>query len=309
MASFRYVEQRLLRSEILTLQSAFLFLMKFLVVPAMTLGLLLALLFTAQTHISGQDNAHGMEPCVNESGSSEFEICRWNTAGGGRPVYLIGDSNANHYRTGLNLASRELNSPLITSVRDSCPPLQEIWSTDLFPEGCALNNKLMFGFLSQSEPGVVVMGMSVEGWVQGPNDQRETGALASLQSSIGSLHKAGHRVVVVAPLAPWPDDARVGPAYCGVPFLLSKNCQASFSIAESNPRYLALIDDLKALVRATGATWLDPRPNICSEGICHSRHPNGDWIWEDRSHITPLTSSALAPSLLSSLRDQDLRVD
>jgi hypothetical protein len=63
--------------------------------------------------------------CVyNERNRDDISLtqddCRL-TGGNGRPVYLIGDSNAAHHSNGLLLASQRLGRPLFVRYAGSCP--------------------------------------------------------------------------------------------------------------------------------------------------------------------------------------------
>ena len=309
MLSYRFIEKKQLRLDLSRIRMATIFCLKFVMTPTLVAGVMLFATSTAQSAVDQPNATSAIEPCVNLSQSSLFEVCKWNASETSAPtVWLIGDSNANHYRTGLYSAALQTGTVLGVSVRNSCPPLSPLPAGISFPDGCELNNELLFDYLAQEEPGLIVMGMSVSGWLDDSNVDRHGRVLESLTESILKLQQAGHHVAVISPLPPWPETSPVGPAYCGVPFLLQENCVAYLALGDANPAYEPLVVSLRKKAASSDVTWIDVRDTICPQRMCLSREPDGAWIWIDRSHLSRLASERLAPIFSDFLNEANSRM-
>ena len=296
MLSYRFIEKKQLRLDLSEIRWAKFFWLKFVLVPILVAGAMLFATSVAQRAVDQPNTSVLMEPCINLSQSPHYEVCIWNSSEpNATTVWLIGDSNANHYRTGLYSAALETGTVLGVSVRNSCPPLSPLPAGISFPDGCERNNEFLFAHLADQEPGFIVMGMSVSSWLDHSAPNQGANVLDSLEESILKLQRAGHQVAVVSPLPPWPGTARVGPAYCGIPFLLYENCVASLALKDADPAYGPLITSFEQQVGLSDAEWLDVRDTICPLGVCFSREPGGEWIWIDRNHLSTLASERLAP--------------
>lgn len=304
MLSYRLVEQKQLALTFSDWKAARVFLLKFVLTPILVAGGTLLALYIAGKTLEQPEVSVSIEPCTNISQSDQFEVCKWNTdAPNASTVWLVGDSNANHYRTGLHAAVFEQQSEFGVSVRNGCPPLTPLPASTSFPDGCERNNELVFDYLTQQDPGIIVMGMSVRRWLDDVAPDGGARYVSSLEASIVKLHSAGHRVVVVSPLPPWPDTSRVGPNFCGIALLLQDRCVVSLDLANTDPNYHLLVDALEDRVIELGADWLDLRSEICPQETCLSRGPDGVWIWSDRSHISRATSERLMPIFLGLLQE------
>ena len=296
MWSYRFIEKKQLWPDVSEIRLARFFGLKFLMVPVLVVAAMMFVTAVAQSTLDQPETMNRMDPCINLSQSPLYEVCKWNSSDPSAPtVWLIGDSNANHYRTGLYSAALETGTVLGVSVRNSCPPLSPLPAGISFPDGCEQNNELLFAYLANQESGLIVMGMSISRWLGLSAHDEGANVLDSLEESISKLQRAGHRVAVVSPLPPWSETARVGPAYCGIPFLLQENCVAYLALKHADPAYEPFADSFQQQVELSNAEWLDVRDTICPQGVCLSREPGGEWIWLDRAHISTSASERLAP--------------
>jgi hypothetical protein len=252
----------------------------------------------------GREDVVTVPACVNVSGTSFFEICEYNVSEtSGAPIYLIGDSNANHHKHGAFAAATSLGRPLSISTRGSCPPFAELPEPQaLFPPECARNNYLMFDWLKKAKPGHVFLGFSGNKWMKEKNVDFETATLVSLEDSIRVLQGAGHRVSVISPLPSWPDHAKIGPRYCGLVFSLVSSCRSEMSLDGGSSRYYwFFLGKITYLTESMHVSMVDIVPEICPDLVCESRQPNGEWLWNDPHHISALSSQKLAPIFLKAL--------
>ena len=280
---------------------------KFVALPLVCLVSFLSIVSVVDPGKAPNEGAVQVPPCENVSRTNVFEICEYNTDGPfrGAPVYLIGDSNANHYKTGFYVATAAAGRSLSISTRGSCPPFAispEL--RDFFPASCAPNNELLFEWLKHAEPGLVVMGFSGERWAMDRSISFETSALVPLKDSIMALQKAGHQVAVISPLPSWPDGAKIGPAYCGLVFSLVINCRVTMNLVEvSSDYYWNLSEKVKKAAQSMQVSVIDVVPEICPGSVCETRTRSGDWVWNDRHHISSLAAQKLAPTFRALLSE------
>lgn len=144
------------------------------------------------------------------------------TEGDGRPVYLIGDSNAAHHSNGLMLASERLERPLFVRYAGSCPTVPVSMTSEAgkheMEERDADNRCLPWldfvrSELENAEDGSVLLTMSPTYW------NEEYVAVSTLSNSARSNQKVileealleqvkeisamGHQVVLISPMV-WP---------------------------------------------------------------------------------------------------------
>lgn len=133
---------------------------------------------------------------------------------------------------------------------------------------------------------------------------RSNAKLVPLKDSIMALQKAGHQVAVISPLPSWPDGAKIGPAYCGLVFSLVINCRVTMNLVEvSSDYYWNLSEKVKKAAQSMQVSVIDVVPEICPGSVCETRTRSGDWVWNDRHHISSLAAQKLAPTFRALLSE------
>jgi len=263
--------------------------------------------------------------------------CEWNPASTGAPIYLIGDSIADHYSEALIGASETLDRPLFIRTAAGCPAyrvfLREPETPDLIDvtelEGCTPYNDGVLWRLDNAPPGLVIMGARDISWWS-PTDLIDTDLLTGSETEIAAkrlafaaeaaakqtaltdgitrtierLHAAGHQVAMVQS----PPSYRIpAPAWlpmsCSVSSIVAETCGRSVSVAD--------MDVLQARTRATvaktaetsGATVLDLRSYFCPNDVCVTRIGEIN-LYLDDVHISVEASKNLAPIFAQFIAEQ-----
>jgi len=275
----------------------------FVGIPLVILGT--AIVISASLLSKLEATVETQSPLGNCAGTV-MEVCSWNEDQIGAPIYLIGDSNANHFREPIYEVSLRTGRPFYRLVRGGCPPLGEgvIAGVDL-AEVCEEKNTETMSWLDKQQPGLVIVGFSLGYWTASPTPKTEAveDIVRSLESTVSGLEKMGHSVLIVSPLPVWPDDSPVGPAFCSVWHLASSECVYSLGVQDmegNSPAVSSLVDTLVNRSHAGEVFKLDLIDEVCPDETCRSRD-NDQWIWKDRSHIS-------APMALAIVKEFELAI-
>jgi len=148
--------------------------------------------------------------------------CTWNADAGGAPIYLVGDSNADHLSEAVIAAANELSRPVVNVTSSGCAPLQSLSTVrpvgaSVTSEDCAIASRGATRFLDRADPGLVVLSNSYWQYLytdmarfkypQGVNEadpQAKLDALSSaLSATIHSVEDLGHKVLLVQTVPSW----------------------------------------------------------------------------------------------------------
>lgn len=260
--------------------------------------------------------------------------CLWNADATGAPIYLIGDSIADHYSEGLIAASEELGRPLYMTTSSGCPAYaievtipglsEPIDATD--KSACTPYIEETLAWLDDKPPGLVIMGANDVSWWS-PSDEIDTtdkttlGDLAAMQqvatadvaekkraitagmmSTVQRLEKDGHQVVIsqAAPSFRFPAPAWL-PRECTVAVLLLDNCGSTLSVSEVDKVQAETRDAVVEVASRTSATVLDVRDYFCPDGICATSR-DGIQLYRDDIHISVPASRDLAALFVTALK-------
>lgn len=261
--------------------------------------------------------------------------CLWNAHAAGTPIYLIGDSIADHYSEGLIAAAEALDRPLTITTAAGCPPyhlvlpLDDGPPIDVFATGssgepsCLTYIDGTLAWLDHQPPGLVIMGAAdVSTWVPNeyvpgipatgpgsiPLTERERALAEGMTASVVRLQAAGHEVM----LAKAPPSFRYPEAWiardCMVWTILLDECQDSRPVEEIDlvqGHTRSVIDGVAA---DTGAATLDLRDFFCPDGLCSTQR--GELVlYLDDIHISVPASEALASEFVRILAAQQQTPD
>ena len=240
-------------------------------------------------HVAGCDDVIGAIP----------DVCQWNTESSGRPIYLIGDSNADHFSEAIIEAGRVTERPVFIATRGACPLVEgDVRSPERDAEwvqGCEAYREGVMDFLSSAESGTVVLAISsgYTGYEFGPagNQDGASGLVTGIQGAISNIAQR-HETIWVEPIAvgSW------SPQECSTISVLTGSCEISFSKPESDA-----YDDLGPLLAEEfGSQLVRPSELYCVQDTCSSLH-NETQVFRDTAHLTVEASTALAPRFTEAL--------
>lgn len=270
---------------------------------------------TVQLHAGAVRGCHTYDPLSE----STAEKCEWDAASPGAPIYVIGDSHADHFSEAIIGAGEQLGRPVVISSTPNCPPvrgyLERPASNPVLNTGCQEDMKETLDYLGTSATGTVVMASGATYWTNNTVRYGLTSADASfdartklrlyeesLAATVRELQTAGHDVLIVqaVPLRTgefsWDPttcsqlDLAQTPSACGVAPTLD---EANANVNEAR----AVIDRVGA---STDASVVDPGPAMCPDGLC-SIEGDGFVRLMDSVHISVAQSRALTPTFVGAL--------
>ena len=238
--------------------------------------------------------------------------CTSGSAAAGVPIYLVGDSHAQHFTEAVRGAGQALAQPVAVSTSTNCPVVDLELRMSAAPPAhdarCQAFVRGTLDYLRRTKPGVVVLAASDRYWT----DTRfsagvETGVLsadsheklatldATLESTVAGLHEAGHRVLIVYDVPRWDGADEWSPVDCTVVALVTPvgSCERRMPTSRAEDRQGATRQILRSVADRTGAGLLDPWSRMCPDGWC-ANHDGGVTTYRDTNHITVHQSRALA---------------
>jgi peptidoglycan/LPS O-acetylase OafA/YrhL len=251
--------------------------------------------------------------------------CEWNADAAGEPIYLIGDSIADHYSEALIGASQNLDRPLYMATAAGCPAYHVVLRVPLEAErvdvternGCGAYIDGTLEWLDQQPPGLVIMGASdVSGWAPNGlpdpnavdagddynpesfdtfNARKQFALINGMTSTMKRLKAAGHDVAI----AQAPPSYRLPapswlPGDCSVARVMSQECSTSVTLEDMDTLQGPTREAVVESANRAQAAVLDVRDYFCSSSECVTQH--GDLgLYLDDIHISVPASQDLAP--------------
>lgn len=265
------------------------------------------------------------DECLNDIpvGSRDLAKCTWGAQYPGKPIYLIGDSNAQQFTEGLVEAGRELRRPVTVVAMGGCG-LVDLRTSE--PQAsktaaCAKWVESAHAWLKQAEPGTVILATAGEGimypdvsyahWSGGSWQSTTSGKskvwATGLESALRQVKAAGHEPLVVRTIPHIPGEGGAqwwNPNSCpaGAWILGGNGCAAvGPMLGQETLRQQPILSAEASALRATGAQSLDLRQELCPGERCSTR--SGDrWRFRDGLHITVWQSESLAPRWVTALK-------
>jgi peptidoglycan/LPS O-acetylase OafA/YrhL len=249
-------------------------------------------------------------------GTRDMSPCWWHRSSRGEPVYLVGDSQADHLSEAMIAAAEATDRPLLVVTMGLCPMSDVlVWNRGHLVPGCRQFVEDLVDYLERKPRGTVVLASSdhyvldhVRFRVQAPSGRSVTGEpqlqalVAGTRRVVERLRASGHRVVVVgtpphlfveeradrswvewSPMTCPSVRMRSRPGACG-----TRRSARQAALQESVARPLA------RAVTAAGAEFVDLGPDLCPGGLCTSNLGN-IWGYRDGTHLSVPQSKALAP--------------
>lgn len=248
--------------------------------------------------------------------------CSVQSRGQGPPIYLVGDSNAGHFSSGIVAAGIELGSPTTVSVANGCPFL-DILIDDSRPAAksfsCSKYNSSNLDALLHAEAGIVVIANSDIYWVKdfhvvdpGRNgDGERSDGVSKVSDKLGEFRKAtertasmladsGHQVVFFHTIPKWGDKFLWDPSTCTAFEVFEGSCAAEQPLDAFISESAESRDALEQGASRGGASVWDPAEALCDANICSTHSPSGP-RYRDRGHLSELQSLELTTPLVDML--------
>ncbi|MGN7246442.1 acyltransferase family protein [Janibacter anophelis] len=244
----------------------------------------------------------------------DISQCTWGADRPGRPIYLMGDSNAGQFTEALIGASERLGRPLVVATRGGCPMVdvetRVKGSAGLPAQGCRAWFNDAKTWLADQEPGTVVIAGAGEAITDRSLEVRgQQGLWSSDEATKSDLWRqgsraaskavdaAGHDVVVVAPIPhlegsgrPWWHPAECSNAHWfqGDPKACNREVpRSTYLAAQAQDRTAA-----REAAEVVDGTYLDLQDMLCDNGMC-SAFRDGHWWYRDGLHISTYGSERL----------------
>ncbi|MFW5471878.1 acyltransferase family protein [Knoellia sp. CPCC 206450] len=237
----------------------------------------------------------------------------------GVPVYLVGDSHAQHLTEAVRGAGRSSGRPVTVSTATNCPVLDiavsKVGGPPGHDTGCRRFVQGTLRFLDGAPPGLVVLAASDRYWTDpgfaaGPvggtvstdPEVKLRVATTGLASTVRTLQGSGHSVILVADVPRWDGADSWTPVDCTVVSLVLAvgSCEREMPLSHVEARQGEFAEVLREVGRTTGAEVLDVTATLCPDGWCSNRM-DGVTAYRDTNHLTVARSEALAPQFAAAL--------
>jgi peptidoglycan/LPS O-acetylase OafA/YrhL len=254
-----------------------------------------------------------------DSSTASIIGCSFNTDAAGRPVYLVGDSHADHLSDGVIGAAEQLGRPAYTRIAPACQLFDGlIGDVGRDPVShCEPYFSTTLSWLTLAEPGVVVISTSARpfwdptiqmGLTRQSMSSDEDAKLQSLRQglseSVIALQDAGHSVILVLDSPTFVEPHAYEPAQCSLPHLLALDCDRVMPLDVVEAQQAAVRTAMSDIALATGAATIDLRTQMCNAGGCPSRR-GALVLYSDSNHLSADASATLIDEfseVLSALR-------
>jgi len=318
LLSYRWIEQPIRKVPKLSFRKLILLIVTTIFVPltlAVSVGLTASQYWTPKVgQIAGRDNpqhpVYILECDLGFVTSNNLPPpCEWNAETGGRPVYLLGDSNAAHFVGGLADATEELARPLVVTTGSSCPflDLHIVYQSDpKFGTQCADFNARLLSWVVSQSPGTVILSQSDGYWLldgyavvgEGGvkvNDKKSRIQLMgqSLARTVSQLQSAGHEVVLIQTVPHFFGDFAWNPDTCSFAKVMSSECFGEMPLEASRKYSSDVIKTVNDIGLQTDSVVLDLAAEICPNNLCKSQNPEMA-VYRDSIHISVPMSHSLA---------------
>lgn len=233
----------------------------------------------------------------------DISACVYGEGDPGKPIYLLGDSDAEMYAKAIRDRAKKLDRPFTAVTQTACLPA---YVKRRMPDGraknpsCDKNLKTNVAWLAKQKPGTVIIASTYYP-PNGPKDRiarpdQHTAAKLTLAQSqdiytrgfvdvIRQLEAGGHtvRMVEVIPAIPGGDEARDCPWTKVGPNLDKCDIKATLKQSQKATRYWAEIQ--RRATEKTGSVLVPVADLVCPDGMCHTIR-NGHYQFRDHRHLT-----------------------
>lgn len=267
----------------------------------------------ARFHVGNEIGCHNPEPISERSASD----CTWNEFGAGEPIYLVGDSNADHFGEAVIGAGERLDRPVTIATIDTCPffdvYLERLSGPDPFFEPCRYYVEETVAWLAEQPPGVVIISNSDEVYLDpdvalglSPDsmttdlDEKVEARADGLADVVPLLQESGHAVLLVQTVPHFLEPYSYEPGVCSSRSIQAGRCGESMPLVFVDEQQGAPREAVEDAAERTGAGVLDLWDTLCRGGTCSTRTDAMVW-YRDSFHISVPASEALVPEFESAI--------
>lgn len=255
--------------------------------------------------------------------ASKAKGCTWNGSASGQPIYLVGDSHADHLSEAAIGTGESLGSPVIISTTSNCPfvkgSFERTNASRPVNDRCRANVEGTLDYLLAARSGSVIIGAADAYWTSptlrfGTTSVTATAdteaKLIALRESLTALTRelegAGHRVFLVQTIPVRVDPYVWEPSTCALLDILAQpaRCGSTMPLELAQTRQSPTRAVLAEVARATDAGLIDPGPLMCPDGVC-STHADSYVRMKDSGHISVPQSEALVPAFVEAMSKRD----
>ena len=246
-----------------------------------------------------------------------------------KPIYLIGDSNAEQFSEALIGASKILNRKFIVETISGCPflpgyinaPSEYGWPKNKSMQ-CQEYYESVMVFLSKASLGNVVISFSDQyfrepGWELGKSktlsskkvDLRKIWLREGLSEALRKIQSYGHKVLFVFTI-PQLNYLKSGdvyevkpytPSQCSISQIFQMTCDRSILLSDYLKEQIPIKEIESDVLKGLDIESLDLMNKICSSKSCSNRK-GLFWIYRDGAHISVQQSKKLSSTFAGVLR-------
>jgi peptidoglycan/LPS O-acetylase OafA/YrhL len=244
--------------------------------------------------------------------SENMNNCTWNPNAPGKPIYLLGDSNADHFSEAFIGAGKETGQPLITSTTNGCPFVGGVFRGESisFDNAACLNYfQGSFDYLKSAEPGLIIISNSDHYWASSDykfgstlettvtdSSQKIQSFTRELGKTIKALQGVGHQILLVQSVPHWENPYAWDPRRCTFRDVLRENCTAEQPLSTAQEREKVVRSAIERVAETTDAHIWDAGRDLCPSGTCSTQGP-GFITYFDALHISVPQSIELVPGI------------
>lgn len=240
--------------------------------------------------------------------------CTWNGQASGRPLYLVGDSNADHFTEGVTAAGESLGRPVVVSTTNACPFVYAyVGREGIDPVTCRRFVDETVKWLETQPKGDVLisnsgsywsspdvaMGSTVEGLTYEEEEVRRV-TESGLRGVSTEIRDMGHSVLLMQEI-PKPDQSLGDPNTCSLFRLVSDSCFRPFERDSVLERTERTREAIERAATVSGADVIDLMNTMCPDDYCRSYY-EGVPLYRDPAHLSVPGSRQLAGPLAEELR-------
>ena len=262
-------------------------------------------------------------------GSEERGRCEWNEDAPGEPIYLVGDSHADHFSEAVIGASADLDRPVVIATAGSCPFVD----VNLVRPGwgpadngaCRRYVQGTLNYLRHARHGLVVIsnydwsssgvrvvsepGDSGRDLLTSP-DRRIEVLRDGLGKTVATLQSFGFRVLLVQDVPQWIGFKNTPQLWdvnrCSLLVTVRGRCVATRTLESAEAERAATRTTVAEVSEKLKTGLWDPGNEICPAGVCSTEGPS--FVrYHDATHISVEQSIALAPSIRDAIELFDTR--
>jgi len=264
--------------------------------------------FVASVQPLHAGNAAGCNKSIAPS-ERKPTTCVWNANGSGTPVYLVGDSHADHLSEAVIAATTQLDQPLTIATANACPFNDVYFSSTAAPRSsCRQFVQKTLQWFKQQPPGIVIVSASSVYWNSKvfsagltPNtmtrdlETKRANLKAGLTSTVKQLEATGNRVVLVQDVpyfaSPYVSDPR---QFSALKIASGQDLGTQMPRDFADKKQQAARTANALVAQNTGAFVLDLREFFCPKNLCRTQIGR-TYLYRDDGHISIAAAEQLAP--------------